>query len=278
MLGGSFGAAIFQLTFRLEDLATLRRVQQRLVAEGNTNFIPLNHGNSWSLYTRDPEGNALEFVVDSPWFIHQPFGEFLDLALDDAEILRQTEEICRAHRRLAAVRRVAREDRASDRRRSGPAALAVRTMRRIETPGARRRRRSGRDDGALLLSRLGIPSRIIERRAAPQSAPAAHVVNARTFEIFRAAGVDMQAIAAACQDPADAGQVLWVTTLAGEELGRLPFERQGDDALAFTPTPLRNLSQHRLEPILLDASSALRERRHRATGTSGRAPSRTARA
>ena len=59
---------------------------------------------------------------------------------------------------------------------------------------------------ALLLSRLGISSRIIERRAAPQSAPAAHVVNARTFEIFRAAGVDMQAIAAACQDPARWGR------------------------------------------------------------------------
>ena len=96
VFGGSFGAAIFQLTFRLEDLATLRRVQQRLVAEGNTNFVPLNHGNSWSLYTRDPEGNALELVVDSPWYVHQPRGEFLDLALDDAEILRQTEELCRA--------------------------------------------------------------------------------------------------------------------------------------------------------------------------------------
>jgi catechol 2,3-dioxygenase-like lactoylglutathione lyase family enzyme len=96
VLGGSWGAALFQLTFRLTDLATLRRVQQRLVAEGNTNFIPLNHGTSWSIYTRDPEGNALEFVVDSPWFIHQPFGEFLDLALDDAEILRRTEEMCRA--------------------------------------------------------------------------------------------------------------------------------------------------------------------------------------
>jgi catechol 2,3-dioxygenase len=94
--GGSWGAAIFQLTFRLEDLATLRRVQQRLIGEGNTNFIPLNHGNSWSLYTRDPEGNALEFVVDSPWFMHQPAGEFLDLSLDDAEILRRTEEMCRA--------------------------------------------------------------------------------------------------------------------------------------------------------------------------------------
>jgi catechol-2,3-dioxygenase len=96
VLGGSFGAAIFQLTFRLEDLATLRRVQQRLIAEGNTNFVPLNHGNAWSLYTRDPEGNGLELVVDSPWYIHQPSGEFLDLSLDDAEILRQTEALCRA--------------------------------------------------------------------------------------------------------------------------------------------------------------------------------------
>src|ERR1043166_7045972 len=95
VLGGSFGAAVFQLTFRLEDLATLRRIQHRLTAEGNTNFVPLNHGNSWSLYTRDPEGNALELVVDSPWFIHQPFGEYLDLSLDDAEIYRQTEELCR---------------------------------------------------------------------------------------------------------------------------------------------------------------------------------------
>jgi catechol 2,3-dioxygenase len=96
VLGGSFGAAIFQLTFRLDDLATLRRVQQRLVGEGNSNFVPLNHGNAWSLYTRDPEGNAIELVVDSPWYVHQPRGEFLDLSLDDAEILRQTEALCRA--------------------------------------------------------------------------------------------------------------------------------------------------------------------------------------
>jgi catechol 2,3-dioxygenase len=96
VLGGSFGSAIFQLTFRLADLAMLRRVQERLAAEGNTNFIPINHGNSWSLYTRDPEGNGLEFVVDSPWYVRQPCGEFLDLSLDDVEILRRTEDLCRA--------------------------------------------------------------------------------------------------------------------------------------------------------------------------------------
>lgn len=104
----------------------------------------------------------------------------------------------------------------------------------------------------ILLARQGIPCRVVERRDGPQRAPAAHAVNARTFEICRAAGVDMDAIAAAAKPPADAGQVLWVTTLVGEELGRLPYERQGDAELDVTPTPLRNLSQHRFEPILLD--------------------------
>ncbi len=106
---------------------------------------------------------------------------------------------------------------------------------------------------ALLLARRGLACRVVERRATPQPAPAAHVVNARTFEILRAAGVDMRAIADACQHPADAGHVFWVTTLAGQELGRLPYERQDDAVLALTPTPLRNLSQHRFEPIVADA-------------------------
>ncbi|MBI3783505.1 MAG: FAD-dependent monooxygenase [Deltaproteobacteria bacterium] len=105
----------------------------------------------------------------------------------------------------------------------------------------------------ILLARLGIDHLIVERRPGPQRAPAAHVVNARTFEIWRQGGVDMDAIFAAAKDPRDAGTVYWVTRLGGEILGRLPYERQGDEVLALTPTPLRNVSQHRLEPILLDS-------------------------
>ncbi len=110
---------------------------------------------------------------------------------------------------------------------------------------------------AILLARLGIASRIVERRGESQRAPAAHAVNARTFEIFRQAGVDMAALDAACTPPADGGYARWMTTLAGEELGALPYERQDDAVLALTPTPLRNLSQHRLEPVLLDTLRAL---------------------
>ena len=62
----------------------------------------------------------------------------------------------------------------------------------------------------------------------------------------------MDRIHAAGKDPADAGHVNFVTSLTGELIGRLPFERQGDECLDVTPTPLRNLSQHRFEPILVD--------------------------
>jgi hypothetical protein len=51
-----------------------------------------------------------------------------------------------------------------------------------------------------------------------------------------------------------------VTALGGEVIGSLPYERQGDEMLAITPTPLRNLSQHRLEPILLPGAGDVRYR------------------
>jgi 2-polyprenyl-6-methoxyphenol hydroxylase-like FAD-dependent oxidoreductase len=63
--------------------------------------------------------------------------------------------------------------------------------------------------------------------------------------------VDADALATAAKAPEEARWVYWVTRLGGRVLGRLPFERQGDDQLELTPTPLRNLSQNRFEPILL---------------------------
>lgn len=109
---------------------------------------------------------------------------------------------------------------------------------------------------ALLLERLGVESLLVERRDGPQRAPAAHVVNARSLEICRAAGLDERKLEAACIPPADGGFVDWVTKLGGERLGRLPYEQQGDDQLEVTPTPLRNLSQNRFEPLLHEALGA----------------------
>jgi 2,4-dichlorophenol 6-monooxygenase len=109
---------------------------------------------------------------------------------------------------------------------------------------------------AYLFHRLGLRVRVVDRRHGPQRAPAAHVINPRTFEIWRQAGLDVDRMRGFAQDPADAGHVCWVERLGGRMLGRLPFEQQGDDVLAVTPTPLRNLSQHHIEPLLRDELAA----------------------
>ncbi len=110
---------------------------------------------------------------------------------------------------------------------------------------------------ARLLANQGRPCLVAERREGPQRHPAAHVVNARTLEIFRQAGFDMHAIHDLAADPSDAGHVNYVTTLGGDLIGRLPFERQGPEVLEVTPTPLRNISQHRLEPLLAEEVAAM---------------------
>ena len=103
-----------------------------------------------------------------------------------------------------------------------------------------------------LIANSGRRCVVVERRAGPQRNPAAHVVNARTLEIFRHAGFDMTGIMGVAQSPDDAGHVNFVSRLTGTLIGRLRFERQGDEILALTPHPLRNISQHRLEPVLVE--------------------------
>ncbi len=105
---------------------------------------------------------------------------------------------------------------------------------------------------SILLAEAGVASVVVDRRDGPHRAPQAHVVNPRTLEIFRQIGVDMERLRARATRREDGSFVRWMTRLCGEELAALPYERQGDENLAFTPTPLLNLSQHLLEPILLD--------------------------
>ena len=127
---------------------------------------------------------------------------------------------------------------------------------------------------SVLLSRLGIDHLVVERRTGVQAAPAAHVVNARTFEILRSAGVDMDRVLGACQPAGEGAWVRWVTSLVGDELGRVPFELQDrlHELDTVTPTPLRNLSQHRLEPILRDHVDVLVDGVEWVGGTNGAGP------
>ena len=84
-----------QLSFTVKSLDELRTMYHRVVAEGVENLLPRNHGNVWSVYFDDPEGNNIEVYLDSPFHIPQPFGEFLDFEKSDDEIVQITEARCR---------------------------------------------------------------------------------------------------------------------------------------------------------------------------------------
>ena len=81
-----------QISFRLDSLATLRALKEAAQRAGATNFMPITHGNAWSVYFHDPEGNMIEAFVDSPFYVRQPLADPLDLSLSDEEIVRQTRE------------------------------------------------------------------------------------------------------------------------------------------------------------------------------------------
>jgi catechol 2,3-dioxygenase len=74
------------LAFRTGTLDDLRVIGERLAAAEVTSVIPISHGNAWSLYFTDPEGNGLECFVDSPFHVAQPYADGLDLSAGDDEI------------------------------------------------------------------------------------------------------------------------------------------------------------------------------------------------
>ncbi len=88
-------STVNQLSFEVASLDELRQMYHRVVEEGVENLLPRNHGNAWSVYFDDPEGNNIEVYLDSPFHIPQPFGEFLDFNLSDEEIMQATETMVR---------------------------------------------------------------------------------------------------------------------------------------------------------------------------------------
>jgi catechol 2,3-dioxygenase len=82
--------------FRMESLAELRELWRRVSANPHGPLEPVTHGNTWSLYFRDPEGNRLECFVDTPWHTPQPCRESVDYTLSEAELHAHTEAYCRS--------------------------------------------------------------------------------------------------------------------------------------------------------------------------------------
>jgi catechol 2,3-dioxygenase len=71
--------SINQMSFLLQDLETLKAFHDALKSEGIQGMDPINHGNAWSLYFPDPEGNRVELYSVTPWHVQQPFADKLDL-------------------------------------------------------------------------------------------------------------------------------------------------------------------------------------------------------
>ncbi|MFP6709763.1 MAG: VOC family protein [Alphaproteobacteria bacterium] len=80
------------VAFRMEKLDDLRALKKRLTSEGIAIGRELSHGNAWSLYFTDPEGNGVECFVDTPFHVSQPQGKPTDIELDDAELLDKTRD------------------------------------------------------------------------------------------------------------------------------------------------------------------------------------------
>lgn len=85
-------STVNQISFRVISLAELRRLHAALVGLRVPGLDPTNHGGSWSLYFSDPEGNRIELLAQTPWYV-PPFSVPLDLSLSDAEIYSLTETI-----------------------------------------------------------------------------------------------------------------------------------------------------------------------------------------
>jgi catechol 2,3-dioxygenase len=86
-------SVVFQMSFFVDALNDLRRIEGRLKKMGVSYIHPITHGNAWSIYSQDPEGNGLEIYMDTPWYVSQPHGKPFDLSLSDEEIYTFTKNL-----------------------------------------------------------------------------------------------------------------------------------------------------------------------------------------
>jgi len=84
-----------QVSFRVDTLGELQRFYRCIRTETPRELVPVTHGNAWSVYFRDPEGNRIEVFTDTDWHVTQPVREPIDLDQPEDAIRRETEAFCR---------------------------------------------------------------------------------------------------------------------------------------------------------------------------------------
>jgi len=84
-----------QVSFNVGTLAQVQKAFRKVREAGCEGISPICHGNAWSVYFRDPEGNRIEMFCDTPWYVPQPLGFKIDLDKPEDELFRETEAYCR---------------------------------------------------------------------------------------------------------------------------------------------------------------------------------------
>jgi catechol 2,3-dioxygenase len=91
MVGGAMTSQadfvmVDHLAFRTGTLDDQRIIHANLVEAGIGEILKIDHGNAWSLYFNDPEGNGVETYVDTPFHVAQPYAGTWDIDATDEEI------------------------------------------------------------------------------------------------------------------------------------------------------------------------------------------------
>ena len=74
-----------QISVVYGSLADLQAVTRAFAVEGVPILQQKDHGNSWSVYVSDPEGNRVECYTPTPWYVPQPTWWPLDLLIESLE-------------------------------------------------------------------------------------------------------------------------------------------------------------------------------------------------
>tara|TARA_R110002060_G_scaffold14336_8_gene20085 strand:- start:376 stop:681 length:306 start_codon:yes stop_codon:yes gene_type:complete len=88
----------------------------------------------------------------------------------------------------------------------------------------------------ILSSQFPVKALIIERYPTRLAAPKAHALSPRTLELCRQFDLDVNEIRNIGTNRDDAYWVNFVTSLTGQYVGSLPYERMDAEVLEHTPT------------------------------------------
>src|SRR5258708_947894 len=109
-----------------------------------------------------------------------------------------------------------------------------------------------------LLARAGVKAIGITKYPGTAESPRAHITNQRTAEVLRDLGVEDHLRRTAMPHELMATQI-FATSFAGLELSRASAWGAGIDRIAdyrrASPSSMSNISQHKLEPIILEAAT-----------------------